>query len=370
MTIRFGKSSTGASTVLAVSMAGLLALFAGCRHATEAEESAHYPATHPLRTDTSLVREYVAQIRAIQHIEVRAMEAGYLQGIYVDEGQKVAKGQQMFQIMPTIYEAEAHRAAAEVELAQVEYENTATLASSNVVSPSELKLAKARLDKAKAELEVMQTHLRLTEIHAPFDGLMDRFEVRLGSLLEEGELLTTLSDNRKVWVYFNLTEAEYLAYKARESSEPLHVKLRMANGQMFPADGIVETIEADFNNETGNIAFRATFSNPDGLLRHGETGNVLIDTPLHDVVLVPQKATFDILDKKYVFTVDEKDVVHQREIQVSQELPHLFVVSGGIDEKDRVLLDGLRKVRDGDSVEVKDEEAKAVFDSLDKIHAE
>ena len=333
-------------------------------------EHGSYPAVHPLRTDTEIVREYVAQIRAIQHIEVRAMEPGYLQDIFVDEGQPVVKGQRMFQIMPAIYEAEAQKAAAEVELAKVEFENTQALATRGVVSASEVKLAQARLDKARAELAVTQVHLRLTDIRAPFDGLMNRLEVRRGSLLEEGELLTSLADNSQMWVYFNLTESEYLAYQSRGSSEPLRVRLRMANGEMFPHEGVVQTMEADFNNETGNIAFRATLPNPDGLLRHGESGNVLVSKPLPKVVLVPQKATFDILDKRYVFVVDGSEVVHQREIRVSEELPHVYVVAEGVDETDTILLDGLRKVRDGDTVEVSERPAAEVFAELDQLHAE
>ena len=142
---------------------------------------------------------------------------------------------------------------------------------------------------------------------------MGRFQVRQGSLVDEGDLLTTLSDNSTMWVYFNVSEAEYLKYKAQpEADKPTPVKLVMANGQVFDQPGKVETIEADFNNETGNIAFRATFPNPKGLLRHGETGKILMTVPLKNALLIPQKATFDVLDKKFVFVVDEKNVVRSR----------------------------------------------------------
>ena len=98
---------------------------------------------------------------------------------------------------------------------------------------------------------------------------------------------------------------------------------------MFPYTGVVETIEADFNNETGNIAFRAVFANPKRILRHGETGNILMPTPLKDALLIPQKATFEILDKRYVFVVDKDNVIQTREITISTELPHLYVVAEG-----------------------------------------
>ncbi len=181
---------------------------------------------------------------------------------------------------------------------------------------------------------------------APFDGIMGRLSVRLGSLVSEGELLTTLSDNGRMWVYFNVTEAEYLDYRARAGTgEAPLVSLVMANGKVFDQPGRVETIEADFNPETGTIAFRATFPNPVGLLRHGETGRVVMRTELERALLIPQKSTFEVLDKRFVYVVDAKNVAHAREISVTHELPHLFVVDGGLQDTDRLLLEGLSRVR-------------------------
>ena len=367
------SKNNGAGLVLGVWLV-MAALGGAACSGSEAHQEAHaeYPVTHPLRTDTELTREYVAQVHAIQHIELRALERGYLEDIFVDEGQAVKEGTRMFRIMPGLYQAELKRAAAEAEFAGIEYENTKSLQDGNVVSPNELALAKAKLDKANAELSLARVHLGLTEVKAPFDGMMGRLHVRKGSLLEEGELLTTMADNSQMWVYYNVSEAEYLDYRERlaDRGEPLPVQLRMANGKMFAHAGEVETIEADFNNETGNIAFRATFPNPDALLRHGETGKVVMTTPLKDVVVLPQKATFDVLDKKFVFVVGDEGVAKLREIRVAEELPHLFVVESGVSEEDRVLLDGLRKVRDGDHVAFRFEEPEGVIANLSKVHAE
>lgn len=284
----------------------VLSLMTSCQKKEhKIEEEATFLVTTPLRLDTLVLKDYVGQIRSIQHIEIRALEKGYLQNIYVDEGQFVPKGKLMFQIMPVIYQAEMQKAQAEVNFVQLEYQNTKSLADSNIVSKNELALARAKLDMAKAELALSKAHLDFTEVRAPFDGIMDRFQVRLGSLLDEGEFLTTLSDNSKMWVYFNVPEAEYLDYATRaKSNNPLDVKLRMANNELFDQGGKVETIEADFDNETGNIAFRATFPNPKRILRHGETGNILMPVSLKNALLIPQKATFEILDKKFVYVVD------------------------------------------------------------------
>jgi membrane fusion protein (multidrug efflux system) len=155
-----------------------------------------------------------------------------------------------------------------------------------------------------------------------------------------------------MWVYFNVSEAEYLKYK-REAGEnqARPVKLIMANGETFDQPGKIEVIEADFNNETGTIAFRAAFPNPQGLLRHGETGKIAMTVPVENALLIPQKATFDVLDKKFVYVIDEKNVAHSRPIAVSAELPQLYVVADGLKETDTILLDGLRKVHDGSEIE-------------------
>ncbi|GHN02714.1 hemolysin D [Cytophagales bacterium WSM2-2] len=337
----------------------------------EKEEEFKFTVTSPLRKDTTVTRAYVCQIRAIQHIELRALERGYLQKIYVDEGKFVNEGQMMFQIMPLLYKAELQKAEAEAKFAEIEYLNTKQLADSNVVSPNELALAKAKFDKAKAEMSLAQVHLGFTEIKAPFAGIMDRFQVRLGSLVNDGDLLSTLSDNSEMWVYFNVPEAEYLNYKSNLKKDSLmKVKLQMANNEVFDYNGVVKTIEADFNNETGNIAFRATFPNPKGLLRHGETGNVLATAVLKNALIIPQKSTFEVLEKKYVFVVDKDNIIHQREITIGAEMPDLYIITDGLTSEDKIMLEGIRKVRDNEKIaEYKYEDPKTVLPRL-KVYVE
>lgn len=335
----------------------------------EHEEHTKFKVTSPVRMDTITTKEYVCQIHAIQHIELRALEKGYLEGIYVDEGQSVKKGQLMFQIMPRLYNAELQKAQAEANFAEIEYKNTKALADKNVVSENELALSKAKFDKAKAELALAETHLGFTEIHAPFDGIMDKFHVRLGSLIDEGELLSSLSDNSKMWVYFNVPEAEYLDYKSSKHDSLMRVQLLMANNHLFDQKGVVETIEADFNNETGNIAFRATFPNPDGLLRHGETGTVVVSIPLKNALLIPQKSTFEILDKTYVYVVDKNNVVHARHVVIGDEMPHLFVITKGLEEGDKIILEGIRKVSENDKIEFEYQKPEYVLKHLN-LYAE
>jgi membrane fusion protein, multidrug efflux system len=245
--------------MLAVALAsgGVLGL------ATTQPHQEHYKivVTNPKATDVIITQQYVCQFHARRHINVCAFQNGYLEEISVKGGQAVKKGDSMFKI------------------------------------------------KAKAELN-------LTNIKAPFDGIVDRLHEQLGSLIKQGDILTTLSDNRVMWAYFNVPEKQYLEYMAarKQDQEDPKVELVLANGNKFPQSGKIGAIEAQFNNTNGNIAFRADFPNPDGLLRHGQAGAILIHRTLHDAIVIPQRATYEFLDKRYVYVVGKDDVVHQREI--------------------------------------------------------
>ncbi|QLE00450.1 efflux RND transporter periplasmic adaptor subunit [Galbibacter sp. BG1] len=354
----------------------IMSLFALISHtscSTKKEKEQKEPkflVTNPKIKDTIITEDYVCQIRSVRHIELRAQERGYLEKIYVDEGDKVKKGQLLFKIMPKLYQAELSKAKAEAHFAEIEYENTKKLADSGIVSPNELAMSKATLEKANAEVELSNVHLQFTEIRAPFDGLIDRFHVREGSLVEEGELFTSLSDNSEMWVYYNVPEAEYLDFKTNVSPDnPVKVSLLMANNQVFKHEGEVRTIEAEFNNETGNIPFRATFPNPESLLRHGETGSILMKVPFKNALMIPQKATFEVLDKKYVFVVDNNGLVHQKEIKIRAELPHLFIIDKGLSENDKVLLEGIRMVKNGEKIHYDFQKPEEVLAHLD-LYAE
>jgi membrane fusion protein (multidrug efflux system) len=315
--------------------------------------------------DTSFTKEYVSQIRSVRNIELRAQEKGYLQNIYVDEGQFVKAGQLLFKIMPKLYEAELLKAQAEAKAAEIELQNVKTLADKNIVSKNEQALAQAKLDQARAEISLAKLHLSFTEIRAPFDGTIDRIPKKLGSLIDEGELLTSLSDNSQMFAYFNVSEPEYLEYQtnAKDRADS-KVSLLLANGQTLQYKGEVEVIESEFNNETGNIAFRARFPNTDKLLRNGETGKVMMTVPVRNAIIIPQKATYEIQDKKYVFVVDKHNVVQSRNIIIKGEMPDLYVVESGLSNKDKILLEGVQKVKDDDKIRYEYQKPEEVISHL------
>jgi len=331
----------------------------------EKEEVGKYTVTSPVRMDTSYTKEYVSQIRSVRNIEIRAQEKGFLQNIYVDEGQFVKAGQLLFRIMPKMYEAELLKAEAEAKAAEIELQNATTLADKNIVSKNEQAVAQAKLDQAKAQMALAKLHLSFTAIKAPFDGTIDRIPKKLGSLIDEGELLTSLSDNSQMFAYFNVSEPEYLDYQINSKNNTnKQVSLLLANNQPLPYKGEVETIESEFNNETGNIAFRARFPNPNKLLRNGETGKVMMTVPLKNALVIPQKATYEIQDKTYVFVVDAGNVVRSRNITISARMPDLFVVDKGLADNDKILLEGIQKVKENDKIKFEYEAPHEVISHL------
>lgn len=352
------------------SISALLYLSSCTSKKEEKEEAGKFTVTSPMRMDTSFTKEYVSQIRSVRNIEIRAQEKGFLQNMYVDEGQFVKAGQVLFRIMPKIYEAELLKAQAEAKAAGIELLNTKTLVDKNVVSKNEQAMAQAKLDQANAEVALAKVHLSFTEIRAPFDGTIDRIPKKLGSLIDEGELLTSLSDNSQMFVYFNVSEPEYLEYQTNiKDRADSKVSLLLANGHLLQYKGAVEVIESEFNNETGNIAFRARFPNTDKLLRNGETGKVLMTVPVKNALIIPQKATYEIQDKKYVFVIDKNDVVHSRNITIKGEIPDLYVVQSGLSGTDHIILEGVQKVKDDDKIKYEYQKPVDVISRL-KLKAE
>jgi membrane fusion protein, multidrug efflux system len=347
-------------------------------HAESGGESVHHAhrilVTSPVNQDVITTQPYVCQIHSCKHIEVRALEGGYLEEIRVNEGQAVKKGDLMFQILPTLYQARLDSEVAEAQRIQIELNNAIRLNEKGIVSPQEIAIKKAELAKANAKVMLARAELNFASVVAPFDGIVDRQRAQLGSLIGEGDVLTTFSDNSVMWVYFNVPEADYLEYKAEldkndGKADHLQIDLKLANGEIFPQSGKIGAIEADFNNLTGNISFRADFSNPNALLRNGQTGTILIRRKLPDAFVIPQRATFEILDKRYAYVVDKDNVAHQRDLSIASVQEDIFVIGKGLNKDDKIVLEGIRQVRDGDKIEYEFVPPEKALSDL-KHHAE
>lgn len=323
-----------------------------------------FPVTNPLVADTSYTVEYVANVHSVRNIELRARISGYLDRIYVDEGESVRKGQLLFSINGQEYREELSRATAmlksaiaDAKAAEVDLANVSRLVSESIVSEPELAIAQSKYDAFLAKVEearAMEASARLrlsfADIRAPFDGIIDRFPNRQGSLIQEGDLLTVLSDNSQVFAYFNVSEREYLEYVfGREERGEDIVELVLADGRIYPFEGKIETVEGTIGN-TGNIAFRARFDNPQGIIKHGASGKVRLRRPVREALIVPQKSTFEIQDKTFVYIVDDDNIVRMRRVVPRFRLTHIYVLASGLSPGDRILYEGIQRVSDGQSI--------------------
>lgn len=326
------------------------------------------PVTQPILIDTTYTQEYVASIASLQNVEVRSKIGGYIEAVLVDEGKPVRAGQTLFRLGSQAYRQELNKAQAilrssqaEAKTLALEIKNTRLLVEQNVVSKSELDIVESKLETLKAKIEETesdvanaQLQLSLTEIKAPFSGVIGRIPNKTGSLVDEGTLLTTLSNNQDVFAYFNVTEKEYLDFtEQNEVGQRRPVKLLLANGQPYSQTGVIETVDSQFDKSTGTIAFRAKFPNPKQVLKNGASGKVQLTSTLKNALIVPQKSVFEVQDRNCVYVLEAGNKVSLRNVQILQRLPQLYVIASGLGTSDTILYEGIQRVVDGDSVSPK-----------------
>jgi membrane fusion protein (multidrug efflux system) len=338
------------------------------RKKVQAEEAPKVVVTSPLAADVVDTQRYNGTIQAQSHIQIRPQVGGYLEEVLVKEGQAVKKGDALFKILPTLYQSKLDIEQAEVQAALIELKVAENLFKNKTVSQNELSLAQAKLAKAEAKAKVARIELGFTVVLSPFDGVVGRLQVQEGGLAKEGDVLTTLSDNSALRVYFNVPEVRYLEYKASLATakqEP-QVELVLASGAKLPGTSHLTAVES----KSDSIAFRADVPNPEHLLLHGQQGQVHIRRTLQNVIVIPQRATFELNDKRYVLVVGKDDVAHLRAIEVRLESGEVFVISKGLDAKDKFILEGFRQVRDGERVKHEFRSPEEVLPDVQKHAAE
>jgi membrane fusion protein, multidrug efflux system len=321
--------------------------------------------------DTLLKREYVTAIQAVRNVEIRSHLKGFLEEIYIDEGRLVRKGQLLFRLNDQELRAEMGKARAAIAIAEadvrtmnMECDRIRLLVDKQVVSESELSLAEAKLgaaqarvQEAKAAAEHIAVRLEYTKIKAPFDGVIDRIPLKVGSLVEEGVLLTTLSDVEQMYGYFEVSENEYLAIskaaRSEQNPEGTPVELVLSDGSIYPYTGKIETMTGEFGQSTGSIAFRAKFANPGRLLKHGATGKIIITKQQQNVLMVPQKAVFEVQDKNYVYIIGNDNLARIRPFTPKMRLADCYIVAEGLQAGERIAAEGTQYLRDGMPVQVK-----------------
>ncbi len=310
-------------------------------------------------------RSFVADIQAIQFVEVKSKVGGFIKEIHVDEGQKVSKGDVLFKLDAIEYYEAVREAEAALKQAEAEYQMTAydvdrisRLVEKEILAEVRLKQAQAEL--AVAELEVEQAKVKMqrarldynyTTITAPIDGFVDRIPYKVGSLVDTETLLTNISNVAEVFAYFKMNETEYLKFRraiirGEEDSRADTVQLVLADGTLYEHAGVVETVEGDFERQTGSIAFRARFPNPEGLLKHGVSGKINMMTKMDDVYLIPQQATFEIQEFTYVYTIDDKDIAKIRSFEPLARFNGYYVAEN-FEPGTEIAYSGIQRLKDG-----------------------
>ena len=322
-------------------------------------------------TSQELNSAYPATIKGQQDIEIRARVSGYITKLCVDEGAVVHKGQPLLLIDAVPYQKAVQAAEAAVEVAkanvattQLTVDSKTELHAQNIISDYDLQTAKnslasakAALAQAEAQLASARNDLSYTTITSPSDGVVGTIPFRVGSLVgtTTQEPLTVVSDINKMFVYFSMNEKQLLALTRQKDGSVNsmigampEVQLQLADGTMYPAKGKIETLSGVIDLSTGAVQMRATFPNAQRLLRSGGTGTVLIPSVLDSALLIPQSATYEVQDKKFVYVLGDSSKVKNTEITVFPlDNGKQYVVTSGLKPGEQVVVEGVATLRDG-----------------------
>jgi len=316
-------------------------------------------------------QEYPASIEGTVNVEVRPQVSGTLDKVFVDEGAFVSAGQPIFKINEQPYRAALNNALANLHASeaalintQLEIDKLTPLVANKVVSDYQLKtakaanqVAKANIESAKANVATAQINVGYTLIKAPVSGYIGRLVKKQGSLVtpQDIEALTQLSDVHDVHVYFALGEKDFVAFKDQYPGATLKDKLNhlpsvsllLADGSEYSKQGKIDVIDGQFDKTTGAITVRASFSNPQGLLRSGNTGKVRLSLQHTDALIVPESATVEMQDKVFVFAVADSNKVKKVPITIVGKSGANYLVKDGIKVGDQIVLSGMDKLQEG-----------------------
>ena len=319
-------------------------------------------------TEADLKTSYPATIKGMQDIEIRPKVSGYLTKLLVDEGATVRKGQPLFLIDSEQYQAAVNSAKAQVRVCKANIatqkltvENKQALFDQKIISSYDLQMAKntlesyeAQLAAAQASLQSAQDNLRWCTVTSPSDGVVGMIPYRVGSLVSasNAQPLTTVSNISQMYVYFSMTEKQLLGLTREQGglsaaiSKMPAVSLVLSDGTEYSQSGVVSTVSGVIDSNTGSVQMRATFDNAGHVLRSGGTGSILIPIHQKDAILIPQKATYEIQNKKFVYVVGADNKVQSREIEVLvQNDGQNYVVSNGLKVAERIVIDGVNRLK-------------------------
>ena len=303
----------------------------------------------------TLYREFPATLEGEQVVEILPKVDGYIRHIYVKEGEKVKKGQLMFEIFNPSYEqsiasitASIKSAKADLATAKIDYENTKALVERHVVGAFQLKTEKndvetkeQEVESLKADLATQKTNLQYTKITAPADGYVSTIPYKVGALVSSSSTdgLTTLSNSSNILAYFSVSETDLLKYNDNIGTEAYLV---LSNDSIYPLKGAISRATHIVSTETGSLTYSAVFSNPTGFLKSGGFATVRIPYQMKQVLVIPQSATYEIQNKTYVFVVNNKNVINSRIVQVTATSDgQYYIVNSGLKSGEKIVLEGV-----------------------------
>ncbi|WP_308993664.1 efflux RND transporter periplasmic adaptor subunit [Mariniflexile litorale] len=300
-------------------------------------------------------QEYPTNIEGVVNSDVRAKTSGYIQKVLVDEGQKVRKGQVLFQLETQSLSQDAGAAKARINVAQVEVDKLIPLVEKNIISNVQLETAKANLAQAKANYSGIAATVGYATIKSPVNGYVGAIPFREGSLISPSDPtpLTTVSDISKVYAFFSLNESQYLDFLQNAEGKTLENKLAnyaevnlvLANGSTYSEKGKIETSTGQVNQKTGTVSLRAVFNNPNQLLTNGNSGKIQIPIIYENAIVVPQEATYEQQGNVMLFKLGEGNKVINTIVKVKARVNNLYVIESGVDAKDRIVTAGVGKLR-------------------------
>ncbi|MBC7849697.1 MAG: efflux RND transporter periplasmic adaptor subunit [Chitinophagaceae bacterium] len=329
------------------------------------------PVIEVAQSAATTYQEYSSSLQGTRDIEIRPQVEGNLDRIFVDEGAFVKKGQPLFLVNDRIYREQLNNANAALLVAQASFNNATTnvdkltpLVQNNVISDVQLKTATiaksgaaASVTQAQAIVENARINLGYTTIKAPADGYIGRIPFKTGSLVgtSVAQPLTVLSEIKKVYAYFSLSEKDFLEFENQFAGKTIEEKIKqipavellLADNSLYPHKGHVEIVSGQFNNSMGAITLRTIFDNPNGLLRSGNTGRIRIPRLLNAALIIPQESTFELQDKTFVFVLSDSNTVKSIPVQLAGKSGNYYLVSKGINPGDRIVYSGLDRLKDG-----------------------
>ena len=354
-------------------------------------QTPEYPVMKIVESNYHGYKTYPTNIKGIRYIEVRSKVSGYIDKIFVDEGQMVKKGQLLFQLETDVLSKDAEAAKSNVEsavanvrAAELEVQKLTPLVEQKIISEVQMITAKEKLNVANAQLaqaqstyESIKANIKYTKIVSPVDGIVGQLNFRKGSLVgpSSPDALTSIADNHVVQAYFSLTESELLRLTKNLEGNSLFerlqqlpkMKLILSDDSIYEEEGAIDATTGTINPETGAIQLRASFNNPRGLIGNGSSGKILFPKEYQNSLAVPALSTFEKQGQRFVYVIDDKNTLQMRRIDVQDKIDKVFLVGSGLKSGETILAKGVNKVNPGSVINPKMVSMESITNSFQTV---